>query len=281
MAIDRFAMYKVDGGYKMVVGRTDNDVDVYDFKSQDDEVSDYPNVARLEGTINKSSDSSWLNYWKGFMASGISVYDKGNVEIIDNNDDVMKIKMVGDKFTGMWSLVNGDGSNRLFWKNPKDAEGVDCACVKGDCETSGESINDKFTSVSQVLISDDFSGTGMAAGVYKGHAGKNTLFTNEFISKMVDKYKDRPGDIKVDWNHDSKYTGKLSEVKLEKEPVYRFVVKGKAGDVVPKDSALSIEYKAELSWDDKFKVYKVVDADIKAVTVAPGMTPGCKMCYVE
>ena len=276
-------MYRQGSDYKLFTGyERDEKVNMYVFEDVDVEISDYPNIARLQGVVyNWFADRAWMSYWKGFMAKGITLYDRGEIEEVSYEERVIKCRFKGDKITGVWTFVMGENKKVLLWKNPKDNEEVVCACVAGTCDSEGECINDKFTTVASIVGNDKFSGTAMAAGVFQGWAGKPTLFSNAFIEKMVDKYRGRAGDIKVDWNHDRDYKGELSEVKLETEPVHRFVVKGKAGDEVPDGAALSVDYDVKLEWNDSFKVYEAKDADIKAVTVAPGMTPGCKMCFVE
>ena len=289
-----YVIYKEEDSYILYVGNNEiqNDVvDMYKFKDVGDpEISNYPNITALSGVYNdKEYSKKWMTYYKGVMAGNLKLYDKGELEVIEETDKYKLVEFSGEKLSGKWYIRKSEISERsvLLWKPMimnEDGKGNNekFTCPK-KCKIKDydkEDMREKFTSA--IKMGDtEFEGTALASGIHRSPKGRTYLFPDEFIEKMVDKYRDKPNDIKVDWNHDENHVGQISKIELIREPIPRLYVAGDAGREVMDGSALSVDFDVKAKWDDKFKVYKAYDADIISVTVAPGEEPVCKICYVD
>ena len=289
-----YVIYKEQDSYIMYVGNNeiDNDiVDMYKFVDVGDpELSDYPNVTRLMGVWNdKDYNKKWMTYYRGVMAENLTLYDKGELELLEETDKYKLVEFNGEKLSGKWYIRKSEVDKEavLFWKpmilNEDGKPNNEKFTCPKKCDIKNydkEDMREKFTSGIK-LEGARFEGTALASGIHKSPSGRTYLLPDKFIEKMFDKYRDRPSDIKVDWNHDENHVGEISEVKLIREPVPRLYVAGDAGREVENGSALSVDFDVKAKWDDQFKVYKAYDADIISVTVAPGEEPVCKICYID
>lgn len=278
----KYVVYEQFENNRMYIGNDDIMNDKVDVFKMDNggEISDYPGIERREGYYFKDGSSkAWMTYYDGVMRDGLTVRDVGEVEVIESNEKFSVMRFSGGKISGNWYFRKGKDDRVLMWKPVKLNDNEKFTCAKKCTDLSGETKNEKF-SVNIKMGENGFGGTALASGVYQGGTGRNLLFTDEFIRKIVDKYKNEPSKIKVDWDHSRDYEGEVREVRLETEPVHRMYVVGDGGRRVSKGASLSLDFDIRATWDDKFKVHKVVDADVLSVTVSNDK-PRCKMCYVD
>jgi len=282
----KYVVYEQFENNRMYIGNNDigrKNVDVFKMNSGGP-ISDYPGIERREGYYFKdSATKSWMTHYNGVMHDSLKVRDVGEVEVVKSNEKFSVMRFSGGKMSGDWYFRKGKDDRVLMWKPGKlnSKEKFTCAKKCDKMSSGGIVTNEKFSSSVGLDSNDGFAGTALASGVYSSWTGRNLLFTNKVIEKIVGKYKNNPKKIKVDWNHDENHVGDLSEVRLETEPVHRMYVVGNGGQKVKSGSALSLDFEVTSEWDDKFKVHRVVDADITSVTIATGEKPECKVCYVD
>ncbi len=278
-----YIIYKIKNkGYTLYMQRGDQDkLDTFSFE-RTNEISNHPQVARVAGTVEYNNSSpTWLTYHKDVMLEDYSLYEKGTVDILDDNDKALKLKLNGTlgRVDGSWILRNGNEDKVLMWKPISENEQFSCPC-KVQLEEKETTIEKECFSMPLTVVKKRFRGTMMAAGVYTSEAARSTLFTDQLIKRIYEKYKNKPKAIRVDFNHQGETVGEVEKLEFTTEPVHRIIVHGTIKDDLPQVRALSITGAVSKYYDRELKTMISDDVNLEGVSVLTG-NPGCSICYLE
>ena len=257
-------------------------------------LSNNPNTTRLFGLKSEDTRSdTWMNF-EGDTKDGIyTIFDKGDITIVEDNEQFTLVSLNGEKIDGNWyirkipnvfdkSLFGEATHGYVFWKpgeNNSDAK----FGVGNMTDANGKfNLEFNFNETDQT-----FEGIAAAEGTWTDMFGVPYLYTPEFIEKVFAEQSSklsRGERIPLNTEHptdDLALDGDVTEVLLVREPINHIRVKGNyhgATTLAKGDIGLSYEFRFRSSWNEEFQAWVPFDNITDKLSVVK--RPACKICWI-
>lgn len=279
----KYSIVKIDEKNITLMLHQEDGVKQYTFASDIPKLSNMPGLTRLIGRYSGIPSETWLMFSE--QGNHERILDSGEFIISEHTEKYTMLSFSGKKLNGNWVLRKLMDGQVLLWKPLQFNAIIECASKKSigvipeELTSDSKMVDFNFSHV--VLEDNQLSGVGLAAGVWTSGEGVTTLFTEDIVKDIFKQMQDNLINMIVDFNHDFVNTGRLTEVKLLKDPILRIFVKGVSNKFIPRNAGISIAIKGKTEWNPDLNVNVLVKGVPIGVSVLTLSAPACKVCWID
>ena len=283
-AVDRLSLV-------MHLENQNGSVDRYDFLSNIKAISDTPNVTKMFGKCQENYTTDKYQFYP-LQEGGI---ETGNYRIIEDKQNYKILEFTsGVILTGIWIVRLCNDGRYLLWKPTPDGYVCPAQTYSTEVVGEGQEVLQQYASFNVATRDQSFEGIGVSSGVVVGLDNHPTLVTPQNIRDMYKQMKTDQKRLIVDYDHSTvtprtiqsidqiKSEGSIDSLELvDNDKITYVYVKGTGNKGIQLGTALSINWRSNLVWDDTLNVYVLKTVKVVGFSLVKEMKPACKICYVK